>query len=304
MKASADAPLLSILLPTYSYPEGVHRILCALDAPGFAEQVEILIADDSPDDAVQTLVQSLTPRLSLPLAYRRNMPGLGAAANWNNLLDQARGRFVWLLHHDEFPVGEDFLARLLVALRSDTDVLLLDCLLVDPATGSNRQHLPIALRAAIVRHAPGYLLRRNVIGPASCLVVRRDRYPRFETHLRWLVDVEAYVRLLRHDTVVATCLSLRIGSVLDRSASITAQIAADLPRLHREELAWVHAKHAASDMSPWVALAAGPGIGAQLLRGVETVAWVALRAATRGLAALRLGSVPRAQALRSLGRGT
>lgn len=302
VSASVASPLLSILLPTYSYPDGVGRIVRALDAPGLGDQVEVLIADDSPDDAVQSLVQSLATRVSLPLTYRRNMPALGAAANWNSLLDRARGRFVWLLHHDEFPIGDGFLPRLMSALRRDADVLMLDCLLVDVSTGSNRQHLPMTLRAAIVRHAPGYLLRRNAIGPTSCLVVRRDRYPRFETSLRWLVDVEAYVRLLRPGTVVVTGASLRVGSVLDRGTSISAQIAADLPRLHREELDWLHATHLASNMTPWVALAAGRGVGARVVRGIETVAWVALRVAMRSLAGLRVGSIPRAQALQSLGR--
>lgn len=297
-------PLLSILVPAYRYPEGVRRILRTLDTPGIGGRVEVLISDDSPDDTVQSAVQALAPSLALHVVYRRNTPPRGAVFNWNGLLDEARGCYAWLVHHDEFALGTDFLPRLLDALvAEDADVLLLDCVLVSDNNGATRRHLPMALRAAIARHAPGYLLRRNAIGPTACLVTRRDLYPRFDTRLRWLVDVEAYARLLRPGTVVRPCPTLRIGSIVHRSASITAQIGADLPRLHRAELDALPALLAGSHVAAWIGFAAGRGMGARGARALESVAWLALRAVLRAKAALRLDGVARAQALQSLGRG-
>jgi len=302
MNEPQPAPLLSVLIPAYSYPDGVERILRMLSAPGLGHQIELRIADDSPDDGVESLVQSLAPSFEPTIAYRRNRPALGAAANWNSLLDEARGHHVWLLHHDEFPLGEAFLPRLLQELRSDeeTDTLLMDCLLVEPTRGRNRQHLPMALRSVVVRHAPGYLFRRNVIGPASCLVVRRERYPRFDTRLRWLVDVDAFARLLSGGIRARVCTALKVGSVQGRPDSITKQIAQGLAPLHREELDLLLAKHAGTPLEAWLALAGGQSPGARAFRGVETLAWAGLRVATHVLAGLGVGAVPPALARQAL----
>src|SRR6266446_10026845 len=94
-------PLLSILIPTYDYPEGVVRILRCL-TPRLQDDVEIIISDDSPTSAV---AESVAPFLDAcdKIKYTHNARALGPCANWNALLERAAGEYCLLLHHDDIP---------------------------------------------------------------------------------------------------------------------------------------------------------------------------------------------------------
>jgi hypothetical protein len=274
-------PRLSVLVPAYRYPAGVLRILDGLfDGCEGTDAVEVLVHDDSPDDAVAEAISAHPAARSVQ--YRHSRPARGAVPNWNALLDAARGHHVWLLHHDEFPVGPRFLPRLLDRLSAADapDVLVLDCLLADLRRLRARRHLPGWLRVAVARHAPDYLLRRNVIGPTSAFVARRELYPRFDPALRWVVDVEAFRRLLLPRPSVALADGLAIASVLDRPGSITASLGGELARIDRAEREALGAS-----AGRWAAPAAGRPLRLAVF-ACETAAWAALRAAQHAMAAL------------------
>lgn len=278
MSRRATAPLLSVLIPAYRYPDGIARILGGLGAYD-PDLVEILISDDSPDQKVETVVQ----RAGLAgVGYQRNSPPLGAPANWNALLEKASGEFCLMLHHDEFPLSDDFLKEILRQLAElrTCDVFLLDCVLVDPCAGRNRRHLPFGLRMAAVRHAPSYLLRRNVVGPVSVIIVRRILYPMFDPKLKWLVDVDVYLRLFAGLPKIAACPHILVGSILGRKDSITAQLGTGRTKVAAEERRYLWTKHRGLafwyDSSP----------GHHLLRAGEWACWVFFRAVTRALCVL------------------
>lgn len=303
MSDPLSPPLLSILVPAYGYADGVARILAGL-APWPGGACEVLVFDDSPDDAVAEVVLAFNARGGCQVDYRRNTPALGAVQNWNALIAAAGGQHAWLMHHDEFPIGERFVDRLLARLGAagTADVLLLDCLLADAANGHNRRHLPAALRLAVARHAPRYLYRRNVIGPASVMVVRRALYPVFAPPLRWLVDVDAYVRLLQiHDLHIDLAPDLAVGSVLARQDSITATLQPGLGRLEQAERSWLHQQRAAS--TPWLRGDRQGGVTRLLLLG-ESLLWALWRLASRCPWWLGFSARPRAELRQALRRGT
>lgn len=297
------APLLSVLIPAYRYAEGVARILERL-APWSTEECEVRVYDDSPDDAVEQAVGAFGASNGLIVHYHRNRPALGAVANWNALLTSAKGRHVLLLHHDEFPLGQQFLARVLTALSHEPapDVLILDCLLVDARNGHNRRHMPGLLRLAVARHAPDFLYRRNVIGPVSALVVRRSLYPAFESTLRWMVDVDAYVRLL-HNPGLRIVLepALRVGSLLAREGSITSTLQPELERVHHDELTWLRRERDSG--IPWIADPRNGSWPDRLLLSTESLMWLLWRAVARIGWWLGLSTLPPAQLRRDLQAG-
>lgn len=273
---------LSVLIPAYRYPAGVSRILAGLYP--WANRAEVLISDDSPDDSVAAAVEDFRQRHAVGNTLRlvHNRPALGAVPNWNALLDAARGTHCWLLHHDEFPIGANFTARLLARLdRADApDVLLLDCLLTDPNSGRNRRHLPLATRVAVLRHAPGYLLRRNAVGPVSSMVMRRTQTPRFDPALKWLVDVDFYLRLMRQPGLrLAPAHGLAIGSILGRAASITNQLGSETLRLEREERAHLQKRGGAD--SAWLVHDQAQNAVSRLVLPLEQAAWGVLRVSQR-----------------------
>lgn len=272
---SDDFPLLlSILVPAYSYPSGVRRIMREFGAHS-SSQCEVLIFDDSPGDEVKQIIEAWREQ-GMPLRYQRNVPSLGVAGNWNALLEAARGEYCLLMHHDEFPLGSNFVGRALDVLRKnpDTDVLMMDCVLVGDDGRVARRHVPNLLRSWVARHVPAYLFRRNVIGPASALIVRRSLYPRFDDKLRWLIDVDAYFRLRQSTASWRVCGDLKIGSTLGRKDSITASIKDELKDLDAQERAYLVQKHPTAGL--WLRADAH-----RWARAAETVLWAFMRVFTR-----------------------
>lgn len=290
--ASNSEPILSILLPVYRHEEGVRRILSRLQQVA-TEECELIIFDDSPEDDIQLIVQNWRVATSVRITYRHNRPANGAAANWNALLDAARGEYCLLLHHDEFPFVDHFVSDILRVLRHDRglDVLVLGCVLVSPRTGCNRRHLPSWLRSLVVTHFPQYLFQRNVIGPTAALVVRRSLYPRFDVRLQWLVDVDLYVRLLKMAKHLKFCPEIQIGSMLGRADSITAGLGSCIPKLATEERTYLmELRHSTSI---WLGPLPNEKISRFILCFGESVCWKLMRGFGRIKAAFCFGPVPR-----------
>jgi len=222
---------ISILAPAFCYPKGTQRILDALTP--LPDGVELLISDNTPDDRIANIVAQYAES---DLHYWRNTPPIGAGDNWNTLLGQAAGEYVMLLHHDELPLGKDYLQRLRAALdETGADVLVQDVLIMDSMLRPKRKHMPRWLRDWVIHYAPGYLFRRNVIGPTAALVVRRSLYPRFNLALRWLIDVELYVRLRRITSDWKSIPGLQVASIQDTHRTLTADLKNDLKSVDKRE---------------------------------------------------------------------
>ncbi len=294
-----NTPFLSILVPAYNYADGVHRILTRLHQLPIGD-CEIIIFDDSVDNAVDEVVRNWCEATGSQVTYQHNHPPFGAAANWNALLDAAQGEYCLLLHHDEFPLVDDFIGNVIEALRYDRfiDVLILDCILVLPSNGYNRRHLPTWLRALVVNRFPQYLFRRNVIGPTSTMVVRRTLFPRFDTRLRWFIDVDLYVRLFKVVKNLRLCPEIKIGSVVGRSGSITAGLRSSITQIAREERTYLRDVHQTTTL--WLEpLQCRLRLRSMILI-CESVCWNSLRGIGRIKAAFCFGPVPRSIARQAI----
>lgn len=264
---------LSILVPTYAYPQGLARILKRFSS--LPRNVELIIFDDSPGDGLGWVVQAMSDQTT-KLWYQHNpsMYGLplGAGANWNALLDAACGEYCLLLHHDEFPLDDNFFPELQFVLSSKLppDVLMLDLVIVDDLLKPLRRAFPAWLRSFVIFQAPGYLFRRNVIGPTSTIVIRRAIAPRFNTSLRWLIDVDFYIRLFRGGYNCQESRDIRIGSVIRKTGSITSGLLDDLSLIDAEERRTLFARYP----EYWLWLNANKG---KSIRFVENILWIIMR---------------------------
>ena len=266
---------LSILIPAFGYAEGVERILKTLLVIN-RNDFEIIISDDSIDDKVFKTTAKYLDFFQGKLSYQRNIPGLGAVANWNFLLDQATGEFVILLHHDEYPLGKNFTKNIseLLDAHQKIDVFLMDCILTTLTQKEVRPHVPLFLKKLIINHFPSYFFKRNIVGPTSCLIVRRSMFPRFDASLRWLVDVDAYFRLRNTTPNWLILKDLKIASTLGRNDSITASIKDNLTQLDRRERVYLSQKFSTADfwLKPQNYL---------IINRIEAISWMVMRIITR-----------------------
>ncbi len=118
---SVDAsPLVSILMPTFS-PRYFEAALRSARAQTYRE-IEIVIGDDCPDDAIRRIVQSVCagePRVR----YQRNAERLGGRANLIACFGRARGEFIKCLNDDDL-LAPECVERMLECFRRHPDLTL------------------------------------------------------------------------------------------------------------------------------------------------------------------------------------
>ena len=268
----AVQPLLSILLPAFNDAAGIRQALDSMGTRGKATDIEIIVSDDSIDLQCADEIRSVAA-IWANAHYTRNTPPKGAAANWNHLLGRASGQYCLLMHHDEYFQNEGVLARAMTLLRTESALggIVMPCR-VRQAGDAARLHMPAWLVEHVSLRWPRYLLRRNLWGPPSVLILRRDLYEDYDTRLRWLVDVELYSRIVLRSH--PRMLFMRGAGIVSMPAaySITSTLQPQIASIHAAELALL----ADSAATPCVWFKR-PGLGPCLVRGLESVAWYAFR---------------------------
>lgn len=240
---------LTIGIPAYEYPNGIQNILedLSIDFPNF---VDILISDDSESGDVESVVQKFAPYFSGRLKYSRNLPSLGAVRNWNKLRSEASGEFFWLLHHDEYLDVNTHLRQILHHLIIyDPKVLVLNI----NRTGAFKKFkvfFPTWIRSYLSKNFIGYLLRRNFIGPLSCVVAKKSFYLEFDENLQWFVDVDWYIRLRMICNHWSFPEYFIVNSSTERIDSITAVISSQLESIIEIESNYLRDKH--PSISLWI----------------------------------------------------
>ena len=86
-----SVPLVSIVIATYRSRHDHLRVAIASALAQSMADIEVLVSDDSPDDALSELVAGFHDER---LRYRHNAPALGVARNHWESFGEARGEFV------------------------------------------------------------------------------------------------------------------------------------------------------------------------------------------------------------------
>jgi glycosyltransferase involved in cell wall biosynthesis len=182
--------LVSICIPTYKQTFLLAQSLDSIYRQTYKD-IEVLVSDDSPGFEVRDLVKSYEGKL--PILYHQNPVPLGSPANWNAVLNRARGEYILLLHHDDKFADEHALATLITFLQNEN---------ADFAFGRNESIDLLAPKTAFVGSyfkrfykSPTRLIVQNVLGAPSNVVFKKQALPRYDERFKWIVDIELYTRL-------------------------------------------------------------------------------------------------------------
>lgn len=124
------APAVTIGMPVFNEERFVGEALGSLLAQTFTD-FELIISDNASTDRTGEVCRAMAasdPRVR----YLRNESNIGAAANFNRLVDLARGRyFIWAGGHDLW--GEELIACAVQALDLQPDAVIAgaECVWVD-----------------------------------------------------------------------------------------------------------------------------------------------------------------------------
>ena len=231
-------PLLSLLIPAYESSEGVLRIINSIPLD-ISKDLEVIVADDSVSTKVKDCVERWNSLSTFTVGYLSHKSTGNAIDNWNYILGKATGKYVQLMHHDEWPHSENYFDELFDILKGSPlhDVVILNCLLF--ASGKMRKHSSVNLKRRVIDENCNLLLLRNVIGSPSNVVFRRGLEVEFDSALQWYVDVEFYVRLISNSKSTFVSQDLFVASDLDTLESITYSIKSKLDTIRRDESSYL-----------------------------------------------------------------
>lgn len=202
---------VSICIPAYNSEASVRRLLTSVEMQTF-QDYEVIITDDSDGDAVKNLAEEKNY-----IRYYKNETRLGSTANWNEAVRRSCGEYVKLMHHDDWFTDENSLQEFVDLLDGHPEAELAFCGTMQCPVLTDGQAAPGSARyisgedAALIKKDYRNLFLGNTIGSPSAVIVRRSggkqgeagTVPLYDEKLKWLVDMEYYMRILKGNPAFA-----------------------------------------------------------------------------------------------------
>ena len=195
-------PLLTIAIPTYNRPDLLRRALGSATEvqPARARAVEVVVSDNSTDDRTALTCKDLLEHWAGSVRYTHNRPSIGAEPNFNRCLELSRGRYVLILHDDDYLLA-GAVDKVLDAIErhSDAEVLLFGAHVVDQDERIRRKQAHKRDRYLPPRQALAAVLRNSSYIRFPAIVVRRRAYSAvgpFDVGLVNPTDFDMWARLL------------------------------------------------------------------------------------------------------------
>jgi glycosyltransferase involved in cell wall biosynthesis len=238
-------PTVSVCIPTYNGAQYVERTIRSVLEQTFTD-FELVIRDDGSTDATLELVQRIDDSRVRIVAGRERA---GASANFALAVGEACGTYVKLLCQDDV-LYPQCLERQLAAMRADPEVVMVSCHrdIVD-------EHDRVVYHRRGWRGASGVLdggivmratvrAGTNLVGEPSAVLCDRRAFEAaggFDTSYAYMIDLEAWMRLLEHGRLYYLPDSLCTFRVSQHSWS--AQLRRSQARQARQLLRTLRARH-------------------------------------------------------------
>jgi glycosyltransferase involved in cell wall biosynthesis len=188
-------PFVSICIPAYKRADFLVRLLDSISIQTYKDY-EVVITDDSPDESVSLLVKKYSS--SFPVQYYRNPSPLGTPANWNAAIRLARGEWIKLMHDDDWFTDKHSLEQFSSASKiAGSSFIFSGFNNVNIETKEANQYILSSWHEYLLRKNPHNLLKKNFIGHPSTTFIRNDLKTWYDEKLKWVVDIEFYIRTLR-----------------------------------------------------------------------------------------------------------
>ena len=187
-------PTISVCIPTYNQIKYLDKTLQSI----FIQKdvtFEVIITDDSTTNDVENLVNKYIDN-GFDIYYHRNIKKLGAPENWNFSISLARGEYIKIMHHDEWFNFDFSLLKLYEQIKIDKKRVVFSA----SKSIYNGKETYFKSSYKKIKHfniEPEKIILGNNIGPPSGILFHRDYLVKFDSILKWLVDIDFYVCLLK-----------------------------------------------------------------------------------------------------------
>ena len=176
----SNQPLISICIPAYKRVDYLKRLLDVIASQTY-KNFEVVITDDSgKDNSVENFIQGAN--FEFKVVYIKNPVPLGSPLNWMESFKYATGEWIKIMHDDDAFASDKALEAFVTAIEDEVNKAKKDNTISNKAFKGFIQH-------------PFRLFAKNIIGPPSVMLFKRNITEQFESRLKWIVDWEFYIRL-------------------------------------------------------------------------------------------------------------
>ena len=229
--------LISVCIPTYNNVKNLQKVIDSVVMQSFTSY-EIIVSDDSTTSEVKELIQ-LNIQNGVVIRYFHHSISLGSPKNWNFAIQQATGKYIKILHHDDWLLTSDALA-LYYGEISKAEKSFVFAAAESIQNGHLIPHIPRDIDIQEYTINPFTLLKANFIGgPSSMLFPNENLF--FDERLEWLVDVDFYLNLSLNEFKIKY-IPKQIYCVFLDSSNITNRCVNDFD-LNIKELSIIYHKH-------------------------------------------------------------
>lgn len=193
-------PFFSICIPAYKNTVFLKRLLDSIFLQTYTDY-EVVITDDSVGDEVASLIKQYADKSIL---YFKNQISLGTPENWNEGIRRASGKWIKLMHDDDWFCTSDALQILSDAVQSHKEGFYFSAynnVYLDEANRSEFVYPSIQRWKRVLKFPPN-LYARNVIGPPSVILVRNEKSLFYDNRMKWLVDIDYYIKVMEQQNPV------------------------------------------------------------------------------------------------------
>lgn len=215
-------PAVSVCIPAYCNPLTLQRTLQSVATQEFTDY-EVVVTDDSPDESLETIVRCAD--IPARVSYQRNATRLGSPENWNHCVSLAIGEFVKILHHDDWLSSRHSLGEYVELMRRNprSNLGFSATIVSNPDGTMQRIHRPSRWLLAVVTRNPRRLFPWNLIGSPSASIYRRSGAISFDSRLRWVVDLDFYIRMLLENPHLAFTAAPLVCTTNGLPTQVTSQ---------------------------------------------------------------------------------
>ncbi len=228
---------VSICIPAYNNVLSLRRLFKSIEIQTYKDY-EVIVTDDSTDDAIARLAEE-----KKYIRYFKNEKRLGSTANWNAAVEKSSGEYVKIMHHDDWFTDENSLQAFVSLLEDHPEADMAFSGTIQAQECNSFARCISKKDAQLIKSDYRNLYLGNTIGAPSAVMVRRkgDVFPKYDEKLKWLVDMEYYMGVLKNNPRFAyteqPLITIGIGS-----GQLTEQCRDDL-ELNAYEYGYIYEKY-------------------------------------------------------------
>lgn len=203
---STSFPLVSICIPTYNGAEFLKETLDSVTNQTY-QHLEVIISDDSSSDSTLSIVQKYKDNSQLPVYIYHHTPS-GIGSNWNNSIQQAKGKYIKLLFQDDL-LSQNCIKSMVNTFENGSNnlgIVYSRKKLIGDATQEMQGTADTTFEKyhsysskQLFKSKDFYTQPRNKIGEPTCALIKKEVFDKvgyYNTRLKQSLDYEYWYRAM------------------------------------------------------------------------------------------------------------